>query len=126
MRPISGNGGLTIRRPSIATLSASNTYDGPLTLLGTTLELDGTGSITPSSLVLLNYYSGGTGFNTVTNIVRAGGSLNVGNGPSGMLRVGYRNNAGTNCVAVLDVSSQPQFAVMWENLVSALTTTTTV
>jgi hypothetical protein len=106
---ISGSGGLTINRPNVVTFSASNSYSGPVLLNGTTLELDANGSLAPSSLTLANYYSGGSGFNMVTNIVRAGGSLNVGYGPTGLLRVGYRNSAGTNCIAILDVSSQSQF-----------------
>jgi len=106
---IQGNGALTIIRPNAVTLSANNSYNGPLTVAGSTLELDSTGSLTPSSLSLMNYVSGSTRFNTVTNIVRAGGSLSVGNGPSSVLRVGYRNASGTNCIAVLDVSKQAQF-----------------
>ncbi|MEI9960828.1 MAG: hypothetical protein WDM76_06750 [Limisphaerales bacterium] len=111
---ISGSGGLTIRKPQTVTFSGTNTYNGPLTLLGTTLELDSTASITPSSLSLQNYATSGSFTNMyVTNIVRAGGALNVGYGPTGSLRVGYRDNAGalTNCLAVLDVSSQPSFAI---------------
>src|SRR5207249_3352019 len=48
----------------------------------------------------------------ITNgVLEAGGSLSVGNGPGGVLRVGYRNSsgAGAKCIAVLDVSSQPLF-----------------
>lgn len=108
---ISGSGGLEIRQPSVVTLSATNTYNGPVILTGSTLELDGTGSLTPSSLTLEPYINGGSSVATVTNIVRAGGNLNVGYGSSGVLRVGYRANSTTNCVATLDVSAQPQFNV---------------
>jgi len=106
---ITGNGGLVFQRPNMVVLSASNSYNGPVTVSGTTLELDGAASLTPSSLVLLNYSPSGTAFPAVTNLVLPGGSLNVIGGPTGLLRVGYRNAAGTNCVAVLNVSSQSQF-----------------
>jgi beta-mannanase len=106
---ITGSGGLTIQRPNMVILSASNSYNGPVVIAGSTLELDGAASLTPSSLTLMNYFSGTTGFNTVTNIVLAGGNLNVGNGTASVLRVGYRNSAGTNCIASLDVASQSNF-----------------
>lgn len=111
LAPISGNGGLTFIRPNAVTLSGTNPYNGPVMVAGTTLILDGTAALTPSSLTLSNYVSGGTGYNSVTNLVLAGGSLNVGSDSTGVLRVGYRNTPGTNCIAVLDVSSQSNFNV---------------
>lgn len=108
---ISGNGGLTFSSPNAVTLSASNTYNGPVIIAGSMLILDSAASLTPSSLTLSNYFSGGIGYNVASNTVRAGGSLNVVGGSAGVLRVGYRNTPGTNCVAVLDVSSQSQFVV---------------
>jgi hypothetical protein len=108
---IGGSGALTVRSPSTVTLAASNTWRGPLTLLGTTLELDSTAALTPSSLVLQNYTSSALTNSAVTNIVRAGGALNVGGGPGDVLRVGYRTTAGTSCLAVLNVAAQPSFTV---------------
>ena len=106
---ISGNGGLTIRRPSLVIFSASSSFSGPLTLQGTTLELDSTAALTPSSLTLQNLASSSTP--AVTNRVLAGGQLNVGYGAGDVLRVGLRNTGGTNCLAVLDVSTQDNFTV---------------
>ncbi|MEI9960789.1 MAG: autotransporter-associated beta strand repeat-containing protein [Limisphaerales bacterium] len=110
---VSGSGGLEIRQPNKVTLSATNTYNGPVTLVGSTLELDGTGSLWPSSLTLQNYTSGTSRFPNSTNIVLPGGHLNVGYGPSGVLRVGYRTSGAgsTNSLGVLNVSSQPSFTV---------------
>ena len=108
---ISGSGGLTIQRPSVVTLTATNTFSGPLTISGSTLQLAGTSSLTPSSLTLQPFVGSLTN-NAATNLVQAGGSLNVGYGPAGWLRVGYRTSASlnfVNCVAVLDVSAQSQF-----------------
>src|SRR5262249_34576585 len=93
---ISGSGGLTIVRTNTVILSAHNPYNGAVTVLGSTLELDGSASMTPSSLTLENahgtFKSGGingTGTtwtnNVVTNIVLAGGNLNVGYGSAGVL-----------------------------------------
>jgi hypothetical protein len=110
---LTGNGGLSIVEPDIVTLSASNAYNGPLIVSGSTLQLDGTGSITPSQLALENYVGSSVTNNAATNIIQAGGVLNVGYGPSDLLRVGYRTSASlgiTNCVAVLNVSAQPEFA----------------
>ncbi len=108
---ISGSGGLTFSSPNSVTLSASNTYSGPVVVAGSTLFLDTAAALTPSSLTLSNYFSGGIGYNVVSNLVRTGGSLNVNGGSNGVLRVGYRNTPGTNCVAVLDVSAQAKFTV---------------
>ncbi len=108
---IGGSGGLTFIRANAVTLSNTNSYNGPVVVAGTLLVLDGAASLTPSSLTLSNYVNAGTGYGSVSNLVLAGGSLTVTGGPSGVLRVGYRNTAGTNCAAVLDVSTQPMFTV---------------
>ncbi len=112
---VSGNGGLTIERSNVVTLTATNTYNGPVTVAGSTLQIGGTGSLTPSSLVLENgVYVGSETNSAATNIVLAGASLNVGYGPWGLLRVGYRTNNTlgiVGCSAVLDVSAQQQFNV---------------
>jgi len=107
---ITGSGALEIRQPSVVTLSATNTYTGPVTQTGSTLQEDATCTFTPSSLALVPYIAT-TSYPAVTNIVLAGGNLNVGSSPAGLLRVGYRSNSSTNCTALLDVSAQSVFNV---------------
>jgi beta-mannanase len=110
---IGGGGDLTVQKPQTVTLCGTNTFNGVLTLRGATLQLAATASMAPSSLVMQSFAQAGVLTNLgVTNAVLAGGSLNVGYGPAGVLRVGYRDSSGygNNCVAMLDVSSQPQFS----------------
>jgi autotransporter-associated beta strand protein len=110
---ISGNGGLTIQRSNVVYLTAANTYNGPLTVVGSTLQLSGTASMTPSALVLESgSFSGSETNGAATNIVQTGGSMNVGYGSSGVLRVGYRTPSTLSiigCVGVLNVSYQSNF-----------------
>jgi hypothetical protein len=111
---IGGTGNLTIQRSNVVTLTATNTYSGTVTVVGSTLQLSGTASLTPASLVLESGVFGGVETNVAsTNIVQPGGSLNVGYG-GGVLRVGYRTGAALNAVGgvgVLNVASQSNFTV---------------
>ena len=112
---LSGSGDLKITGPGTTTLSGSHSYTGPLTLSGVTLDMDGTVSLTPSSLIvgkeplLFNYATGKTNVYGATNIVRGGASLSVGNGSDGStLRVGWATGSASNYVSVLDLSALSQ------------------
>ena len=114
---LSGSGDLKITGPGTTTLSGSHSYTGPLTLSGVTLDMDGTVSLTPSSLIvgkeplLYNYATSKTNVYGATNIVRGGGSLSVGSGTNDTLRVGWATGSASNYVSVLDVSALSQFNV---------------
>ena len=122
----SGAGGLIIGGTSggVGTiyLSGAHSYTGAVTITGHYVDMDGTTVMTPSALIvgkdsgwLLTTNPGtGTFFTNcvqTTNIVRAGGNLNVGSGPSGDLRVAWRTSANDSNIvlAALDVSAQNQF-----------------
>ena len=117
---LSGNGNLTFSDRGVVTLSGAHTYNGPLTVTATTLDMDGTVSITPSSLIVGkdSTTANSTSYNNCTNIVRLGGSLNVGSGPADVLRVGWRTTTPTTNIplGVLDVSLQPSFTANVGNL----------
>jgi hypothetical protein len=49
---LSGSGNLTVSDRGIVTLSGAHSYNDPVTINGTTLDMDGTVSITPSSLIV--------------------------------------------------------------------------
>lgn len=112
---LSGTGNLTVSDRGVVKLSGSHSYSGPMTTTGTLLDMDGTVSLRPSALIVgkdsstvsgqTNFYGGGT------NLVRAGGSLNVGYGSGGDLRVGWRtsSNITNNPTGLLDVSAQSSF-----------------
>ena len=117
---LAGSGNLTVNDRGIVTLSGAHTYNGPITVTGATLDMDGTVSITPSSLIVGKDSStaNSASYNNGTNIVRLGGSLNVGSGPADVLRVGWRTTTQTTNIplGVLDVSLQPSFTANVGNL----------
>ena len=119
---ISGSNNLSVVGLGSFNLSGSHPFAGPLTLTGHYVDMDGTTVLTPSALVVgkdatvAGVTNAGLGTFTTnvyftTNIVRAGGNLNVGTGPAGDLRVAWRtlSNTNNNVVATLDVSAQSQF-----------------
>ena len=117
---LAGPGNLSIANRGIVMLGGTHSYSGPLSVSSVMLDMDGTTVITPGSLYVgrdstFVTFTNATSTNIVaygtTNIVRAGGKLNVGYGPTSDLRVGWRtsNNTNNNVVATLDVSSQPLF-----------------
>ena len=105
-------------------LSGSHPYTGAISESGVRVEMDGTFSMTPASLtvgqnsqvvnLLATNGTPNNNFNT-TNVVLAGGNLNVGNGvPITVLNVGMRTaftpqRTNDPVVALLDVSKQPSF-----------------
>ena len=125
---VSGSGNLTVGGRGLVTLSGAQPYNGPLTVSASVLELDGTASIRPSSLIVgkdSSVLNGTNYFGSGTNIVRSGGTLNVGYGSADALRVGWRtsNNTNNNVVGTLNVSSQPQFSANVGNFIVGYSST---
>ena len=118
---ISGSGGLTFKGSGTNQLNGSHTYNGPITESGVQVNMGSTFSMTPSSLTvgLDEFFYTATNWFSTTNIVAAGGSLNVNGGLSGVLQVGIRRLANTNnaVVALLDVSKQSQFTANVGNVI---------
>ena len=120
MAILGGAGGLTIKDRGSLQLSGSHGYNGAVTESGVRVTMDGTFSMTPASLTvgLDATYTPPSLYNT-TNIVAAGGSLNVNGGLGDVLRVGIRTTNKTNdpVAALLDVSRQSSFTANVGNII---------
>jgi hypothetical protein len=98
-------------------LNGSHPYTGALTESGMRVDMDGTFSMTPSSLsvgvnsALVVVAGVSTNVYNSTNVVAPGGNLNVIGGSGSVFRVGIRTSSKTNdlVAALLDVSKQSSF-----------------